>query len=189
MARSYLTTKEEMWLYDNYSSKSNQELAEILTGMVEKDNAQRIARLEDIMKLVTQKSVLRAIQSELKWRKAFNGFSATYIKHVSMRLKCSRKSFEHVSSSNRDKAKSTNIKRWMKLARVIENPAEWLLNFRKNETRVCLLQSDNDLKKLRNAIFYYNRNTSNASGFYFSSNLISEANLLRVVSVPNLCRR
>lgn len=189
MARSYLTTKEEQWLYNNYSSKSNQELAEILTGMVEKNNEQRIARLEEIMKDVTQMPVIRSIQSELKWRRAFKGFSASYIKHVGMRIKCRGKSFEHVSSSNREKAKATNIKRWLKIAHVIDNPTEWLLNFRKNETRICLLQNEGDLRKLRNAIFYFNRNISNSSGYFFSSNHISEANLLRVVSIPNNCRR
>ena len=44
MARSYLTTKHEMWLCDNFASKSNQELAVQLTEMVEKDKEKHISR-------------------------------------------------------------------------------------------------------------------------------------------------
>ena len=189
MARCYLNRKQEMWLYDNFSSKSNQELADILTDMVRKENEIQISRLETILKNVTQKSVIKAIESELEWRKAFNGLSASYIKHAGMRLKCSKKSFEYVSSANREKAKATNIKRWLKIARSIENPPEWLMSFKKGETRICLLHNESDLRKIRNAIFYFNRNNSNTSGYFFSSNHIPEANLLRVVSVPNFYRR
>ena len=63
MARCYLNRKQEMWLYDNFSSKSNQELADILTDMVRKENEIQISRLEAILKNVTQKSVIKAIES------------------------------------------------------------------------------------------------------------------------------
>ena len=52
-----------MWLYDNFSSKSNQELADILTDMVRKENEIQISRLEAILKNVTHKSVIKAIES------------------------------------------------------------------------------------------------------------------------------
>ena len=104
--------------------------------------------LEAILKNVTQKSIIKAIESELEWRKTFTGLSASYIKHAGMRLKCSKKSFEYVSSSNREKAKATNIKRWLKIAQSPENPPEWLMNFKKGETRICLLHNESDLRKM-----------------------------------------
>ena len=63
MARCYLNRKQEMWLYDNFSSKSNQELADILTDMVRKENEIQISRLETILKNVTQKSVIKAMKA------------------------------------------------------------------------------------------------------------------------------
>ena len=184
MARSYLTTKHEMWLCDNFASKSNQELAVLLTEMVEKDNEKNIVRLEGLLKDVTEKNVIRSIEKELKWRRSFKGYSATYIKHAGMRMKCSKKSFEYLSTSNREKAHATNIKRWLKAARVVDNPYEWLTSFKCGEKRICLIHDSDELKKFRNAIFYFNRNNSDDFGFFFSSNFISEVNLLRVISTP-----
>jgi len=189
MARSYLTTKLEMWLCDNFASKSNQELAVLLTEMVEKENEKHIRRLESVLKNVTEKNVIRSIEKELKWRKRFKGFSASYIKHAGIRMKCCKKSFEYLSSTNREKAHATNIKRWLKAARVVENPNEWLTSFQLNEKRTCLIHDSDELKKFRNAIFYFNRNNSEEFGFFFSSNYISEANLLRVVATPLIYKK
>ena len=184
MARSYLTTKHEMWLCDNFASKSNQELAVLLTEMVQKDNEKHISRLENILKDVTEKSVIRSIEQELKWRKRFKGYSASYIKYAGMRIKCSKKSLDYLSSTNREKAHATNIKRWLKAARVVDNPSEWLSTFKCNEKRICMIHDSDELKKFRNAIFYFNRNNSKDYGYFFSSSYISEVNLLRVSSAP-----
>ena len=189
MARSYLTTKHEMWLCDNFASKSNQDLAVQLTEMVEKDNEKHISRLESVLKNVTEKNVIRSIEKELKWRKRFKGFSASYIKHAGIRMKCCKKSFEYLSSTNREKAHATNIKRWLKAARVVENPAEWLTSFQNNETRICLIHDSDELRKLRNAIFYFNRYNSAKYGYYFSSYYVSEVKILRVVSMPAVYKK
>ena len=166
MARSYLTTKHEMWLCDNFASKSNQELAVLLTEMVEKENEKHIRRLESVQKNVTEKNVIRSIEKELKWRKRFKG------------------SLDYLSSTNREKAHATNIKRWLKAARVVDNPSEWLSTFKCNEKRICMIHDSDELKKFRNAIFYFNRNNSKDYGYFFSSSYISEVNLLRVSSAP-----
>lgn len=179
-----MTAKHERWLYENFRTKTNQELADILTDVVGKDNEAQIRKLEAIIKDVTQKSIIKSIQSELRWRKTFKGLSASYIKHAGLRLKCGRKSYELVSLKNREKAKATNIKRWSKIAIVVDDPATWLSSFRRKEVRICQLHDKDELKKFRNAIFYFNRNNSSESGFFFLSNHISEANLLRVSSNP-----
>ena len=59
MARSFLTTRHERWLFENFKIKTNQELADILTEMVAKDNEDKICKLEAIIKDVTQKSIKR----------------------------------------------------------------------------------------------------------------------------------
>ena len=101
-----------------------------------------------------------------------------------MRMKCCKKSFEYLSTSNREKAHATNIKKWLKAARVVDSPTEWLTSFKIGEKRTCLIHDSDELKKFRNAIFYFNRNNSDEFGFFFSSNYISKVNLLRVISMP-----
>lgn len=104
-------------------------------------------------------------------------------------MKCCKKSFEYLSSTNREKAHATNIKRWLKAARVVENPAEWLTSFQKDETRICLIHDSDELRKLRNAIFYFNRYNSAKYGYYFSSYYVSEVKILRVVSTPAVYKK
>ena len=189
MAKSFLNQEHERWLFYNFSTKTNEELALMLSKMVEKDNARQIARLNEILKDVTQRSVQKAIKSELAWRSSFEGFSPAYIKQAGRRLRCGRKTYEHLSSNNREKARRTNIKRWMKLAQDVKHPLEWMHTFRRKEVRISRVSTDGELKRMRNAINYFNRVDSEMMGYTISSEHISEANLLRVIALPIRDRR
>ena len=189
MAKSFLTDEHERWLFYNFSTKTNEELAVTLTRMVAKDNARKMARLNEILKDVTQRSIQRAIKNELAWRSAFKGISTTYIKQAGRRLRCGRKTFEHLSKNNKEKARSTNIKRWLKLAQDVNSPLEWMHTFRRKEIRIARVSTDGDLKRMRNAINYFNRIDSEMMGYTISAEHISEANLLRVIALPIRDRR
>ena len=184
MARSFLSRSDELWLFNNFCSKSNEDLALQLNEKVSKENKEQINRLEQILKDVSQKSVIRSIQSEIELRKTCKGITTNFIKHTARRLKLGKKSFEYLSRVSREKAVATNIKRWHKQARVVENPNDWLITFRKKETRICLVENKDAVKKIRNAIFYFNRNESNNYGFFFTSEIIPNEKLLRVVALP-----
>ena len=184
MARSFLNRSDELWLFNNFSSKSNEDLALQLNEKVSKENEEQIIRLTEILKDVSQKSVIRAIQSEIEWRKSFRGITTNFIKHTARRLKLGKKSFDYLSKVSREKAVATNIKRWHKQARVVESPSDWLHTFRKKEARICLVESNDSVKKIRNAIFYFNRTESNNYGFFFTSEIVPKENLLRVVALP-----
>ena len=69
-----------MWLFNNFCSKSNEDLALQLNEKVSKENKEQINRLEEILKDVSQKSVIRSIQSEIEWRKSFKGITTNFIK-------------------------------------------------------------------------------------------------------------
>ena len=184
MARSFLSRSDELWLFNNFSSKSNEDLALQLNKIVSKENEEQIKRLTEILKDVSQKSVIRSIQNEIEWRKSFRGITTNFIKHTAKRLKIGKKSFEYLSRVSREKAVATNIKRWHKQARVVDSPNDWLHTFRKNETRICLIENNDSLKKIRNAIFYFNRTESNNYGFFVTSEIIQKEKLLRVVAHP-----
>jgi hypothetical protein len=184
MARSFLSRSDELWLFNNFRSKSNEDLALQLNEKVSKENEEQIKRLTEILKDVSQKSVIRSIQSEIEWRKSFRGITTNFIKHTARRLKLGKKSFDYLSRVSREKAVATNIKRWHKQARVIDSPTDWLHTFRKNETRICLVVNNDSVKKIRNAIFYFNRTDSNNYGFFITSEIIPKENLLRVVAHP-----
>ena len=78
MARSFLSRSDELWLFNNFCSKSNEDLALQLNEKVSKENEEQIKRLTEILKDVSQKSVIRSIQSEIEWRKSPNGMTALY---------------------------------------------------------------------------------------------------------------
>ena len=184
MARSFLSRSDELWLFNNFSSQSNEDLALQLNEKVSKENEEQIKRLEEILKDVSQKSVIRSLQNEIAWRKSFKGINTNFIKHTARRLKLGKKSFEYLSRVSREKAVATNIKRWQKQARVVESPYDWLITFRKKETRICLVENKDAVKKIRNSIFYFNRNESKNYGFFFTSEIVPNEKLLRVVAFP-----
>ena len=59
MARSFLSRSDELWLFDNFSTTSNEDLALQLNERVSKENKEQIERLTSILKDVTQKSVCK----------------------------------------------------------------------------------------------------------------------------------
>lgn len=184
MARSFLTRSNEMWLFNNFPTASNEELAAQLNEKVYTQNEEQIKRLTAILKDVTQKSVIRSIESEIEWRRSFKGITPDYVKHAARRLKCGKKSFDYLSRVSREKAKATNIKRWQKQAKVVEAPSEWLHSFRKNEVRICSIDNADMLKKMKNAIFYFNQSDSDNCGYFISYERIPGENIMRVVARP-----
>lgn len=187
MARSFLSRSDELWLFDNFSTTSNEDLALQLNERVSKENKEQIERLTSILKDVTQKSVIRSIQSEIEWRKSFSGITTDFIKHAARRLKCGKKAFSYLSKVSRAKANATNIKRWQKIAQKVENPSEWIHTFRKKETRICIVESAETKKKMKNAVFYFNRIESAKCGYFISYESITGENLLRVTANPINC--
>jgi len=189
MARNYLSKEQEKWLFENFSTMSNEELAAIVSERMEKENKKKIEELTEVLKMVPQKRIRKSIAAEIEWRKSFKGVSASYIKYVGRRLKCTRKSNDYLSTSHKERARSTNIKKWMKTARIIKDPALWLSTFRASEVRVCRVQSHAEMRRMRNAIFYFNRLETKRYGFFFASEHIKEAGLLRVFALTDRERR
>ena len=183
MARSFLTKEHEIWLYDNYRNTSNEELASVLTKKVSKENDKQIELLSKVLENVTQKSIRRRIERELKWRRSFKGLTATYVKHAALRLKCPQKSFTLISKMSKERARKTNIIRWRKKAAIVKHPYEWLKTFFIGETRICLVQSKQEIIRVRNAVNNFNRIDSESYGFNFSTEHVKDTDLLRVHSV------
>ena len=183
MARSFLTKEHEMWLYENYRNISNEELASILTKKVSKENDKQIELLTKVLENVTQKTIRKKVENELKWRKSFKDLSATYIKHAAMRIKCPQKSFNLISKMGKERARATNIIRWKKKASIITHPYEWLKSFFIGETRICLVPSKQELIRIRNAVNTFNRIDSDLYGFSFSTEHVKNTDLLRVHAI------
>ena len=77
----------------------------------------------------------------------------------------------------------------MKLAQDVNHPLEWMHTFRRKEVRISRVSTDGELKRMRNAINYFNRVDSEMMGYTISSEYIGEANLLRVIALPIRDRR
>ena len=172
------------WLQENYSTMNNIDLVDQLNDMVRQANEIRIEQLQSILNDVTQSTVKKSIMKEIAWRKTFKGINVAYVKNVARRLKC-KKNKTLLASSGVARARITNIKRWLKKAKWIEQPYAWLQTFRANETRTCIVNSTSDINAIRNATKAYNKNDSCISGFHFSTEVIKEADIMRVKAVPN----
>lgn len=185
MKKGFLTGEMLDWLYKNYSTMTNESIALELSEMIKKDNEKEIPRLNTLLDSVTMPSIRRSIDNEIKRRQKFSRISIATVKRAASDIHCPRKSFTHVSEVNRKKARKTNIKRWQDKAQVVENVAQWLRSFRIREIRVCHINSDKELKSIRNAMIYFNQSASESFGYHLSSEYFKEAHLLRIVANPN----
>ena len=188
MPRSYLNDNHKNWLRANYHCYENSELADKLTDMVRENNEKEISRLEKMMDNVTDRRVRHSMSNEIIWRRKFKGVTIDFVKHVAMRLRCPAKSAELIASSNRRKARNTNIKRWQNMAVHVDNPAEWLREFRVSEQRICFISNKDELKKIRNTITYFNRSEGYERGIRFSAEYIREAGVMRIIAFSNKIR-
>ena len=185
MKKGFLTDEMLDWLYNNYPTMTNDHLADELSEMIRKENEKEIPRLNVLLESVTMPSVRRSIENEIERRRKFKQISVATVKRAAASIRCPHKSFVHVASVNRNKARKTNLKRWQEKAQVVEDTAQWFRTFRCREIRICQIQSDKELKSFRNALLYFNHSASETYGYRLSSEYHKEVRLLRVVAVPN----
>ena len=184
MKKEFLTDEMLSWLYANYPTMTNEHLAIELSEMIKKENEKEVPRLIVLLDSVTMPSVRRSIKNEIERRKNFKQISIATDKRKAASIQCPRKSFVHVAAVNRKKARTTNLKRWKNKAQIVEDAAKWLRSFRCREVRICHIESDKELKSMRNALLYFNHSASGTYGYHLSSEYYKEAQLLRVVALP-----
>lgn len=185
MKKGFLTDEMLDWLYNNYPTMTNEHLAEELSEMIRKENEKEIPRLNILLESVTMPSVRRSIENEIERRRSFTQISVATVKRAAAAIKCPHKSFVHVASMNRRKAQKTNLKKWQEKAQVVDDASLWFRTFRCREIRICVVNSDKELKSLRNALLYFNHSASESYGYHLSSEYHKEARLLRIVAIPN----
>ena len=179
MARRKLTTEQENWLYLHYTVMTNKELALYLTKWVENDNKKQLERLNRLLKEDFSEGARKVIVKKIEALEKFNGISVPLIKRYARELHCRPKSREHIVSCNQEKAKSTNIKKWMKKAEKVDNIMEWLRTFEEKDMRYCFVQEE-QVRSFQVSINKFNRNEGYDKGFYLASMYMPDANLLRV---------
>lgn len=184
MAKTFITSDYDSWLYDNYPNKSNKDLAVQLTSMIGKENREQLERLYRMRPLITQTTLRQTLDRQIAWRERFTKVTENMVKKAAMRLSGLRKSPLFLSSANRNKARTTNIRKWKSQAKSVENADKWLRSFRCREVRICRLDNPGDIRRIRNAVNNFNRLESLTRGIIFNTELIREANLLRVVATP-----
>lgn len=74
MAKTFITSDYDSWLYDNYPNKSNKELASLLTSMIGKENREQLERLYHMRPLITQKTLRQTLDRQIAWQR--QGFYA-----------------------------------------------------------------------------------------------------------------
>ena len=186
MAKKLLNAVQEKWLMDNYHSKSNKDLADELSEMVRIENKKTIDRLEKLLPDVTYMPTRKSVEHQIEKMKSFQGFTEAYVRHVATRIGCKPKSKALISEYSRQKAHDTNIKKWMKKARKVENIAAYLRTMRAREIRICIVENIAYLNTFRNAISRFNQGEGFESSIEIFNEYISEANLLRLEARVNL---
>ena len=180
MASKKLTSEQENWLFLNFPNKTNRELAESLTTMIMKENEKKLARLKRLLEEDFSDGARKVITRKIKAIEKFAGVSESLVKRYARNLHCPRKTREHLVMCNQEKAKATNIKRWLKKAEKVERIMEWLRTFDEKDVRYCFIDGEGQLKSFRVSINKFNRYEGYDRGIYLTSQYIAEVGLLRV---------
>lgn len=183
MANRKLTPQQENWLYLHFSDKTNRELAEELTEMIRKDNQKQLARLNHLLEEDFSESAKKIILRKIKALEKFKGISVSLVKRYARNLHCPRKSRMHLLMCNQEKAKATNIKRWLKKAEKVEHVMEWLRTFDLKDIRYCYVEDESKLKSFRTSINKFNRYEGYERSIFLTSQFIPEISLLRVSAI------
>lgn len=180
MAKKKLTSEQENWLFLNFPNKTNKELAEELTEMVRNENQKKLTRLNHFLMEDLDETTKKVFIRKIKAIEKFNGISESLVKRYARELHCPKKSRLHLVTCNQEKARSTNLKRWLKKAEIVDIFAEWLRTFDEKDVRFCFVSSQGQLKSYRVSINKFNRYEGYERCVYLTSNFIPEVNLLRV---------
>lgn len=180
MAKRKLTSEQENWLFLHFPDMTNRELAERLSEMIRSDNQKQLARLKCLLKEDFHDGARRLIERKIEALEKFNGVSVSLVKRYARNLHCPRKSRLHLIACNQEKAKATNIKRWLQKAEKVEHFTEWLRTFEEKDVRCCYVTGESQLKSYRASINKFNRYEGYEMGIYLTSQHIPEVGLLRV---------
>ncbi len=180
MGRKKLSPELENWLFLNYADKTNQELADDLSNMIKKENKKQLERLKHLLEEDFSEVAKHAIERKIASIEKFSGISVQTIKRYAKELHCPKKSRKHLIQCNQEKAKATNLKKWLMRAEKVEHKMEWLRTLVEKDVRYCFVENDGDLKSFRVSINRFNRYEGYDRGVYLTSEHIPEASLLRV---------
>ena len=180
MASRKLTPEQENWLFMHFPNMTNKELAEKLTEMVRKENQKQLARLQQLLQEDFGITTNKVIRKKIDAIKKFESVSESLVKRYAREMHCPRKSREHIFICNQEKARNTNIKRWLDKAEKIEHIMEWLRTFDVRDVRYCIIDSEANLTSFRVLIHRFNRYEGYDRSVFITSHYIPEAKLLRV---------
>lgn len=180
MARKKLTSEQENWLFMHFPDMTNKELAKELSTMIDKENQKQLARLNRLLEEDFSDGARKVIMRKIAAIEKFKGVSESLIKRYARNLHCPRKSRTHLVICNQEKAKATNLKRWIKKAEKVEHIMDWLRTFEEKDIRYCVIDGDGQLKSFRVSINKFNRYEGYERSVFLTSQFIPEVSLLRV---------
>ena len=180
MASKKLNSELENWLFLHFPEKTNRELADALTDMIRKENEKQLARLRKLLEEDFTEAARKVITRKIEAIEKFTGVSESLVKRYARELHCPPKSRRHLVLCNQEKAKATNLKRWLKKAEKVEHIMDWLRTFDDRDVRFCFVDNEGQLKSFRVSINRFNRYEGYNRGVFLTSQFIPEVNLLRV---------
>jgi len=189
MSKRKLKPDDENWLFLNFPNKSNRELANELSERMRVENMKMKQRLVKLMDEDFSEEAKKIITRKLEAIDKFSGVSESLIKRYAREMHCPRKSRVHLLESNQKKARTTNLKRWLKKAEKVEHIMEWLRTFDEKDIRYCIIDSPQQLKSFQVSINRFNRQEGYGKGIYLISEHLPDAGLLRVKGSINRSRQ
>ncbi len=187
MAAKKLSKEQQNWLFMHFPEMTNRELAQRLSEMQDKENKKRLEHLKALLKDDFQYAARKVIQKEMDSIMKFKGISESLVKRYARDMHCPPKSRTHIVACSQERAKITNLKRWVKKAEKVDNIMDWLRNIEEKDVKFCLIENNGKLNSMRVSINKFNQFEGYSKSVYLTSQFIPEISVLRVNGLLYRC--
>ena len=181
MPKKIITASHELWLKENFETKSNEELAKELSMRIKKEYLAELKRLYKLLPEIKDKAMQKATMERIVRLQSFKSISKAYIATWARNHGCGLKRREVIASLNKDKALQSKIVRWSRMAIDLSGkPKDFIYLLRARDVKVINITSAKLLEQIVNAITDYNKYESRKTGLRIRYTDIPDAKLLRV---------
>ncbi len=184
MPKKILNTSLENWLFRNFSTHTNKELAyelnEKLRVLYEKEEMEILEALEKISTPESRQPLVERLDTIRR----FKGIDETYVRHVAKRIGCPPKEAVHISKSNRQKALTKKQNLWKSLAVRVKTPMRWFREFRVRERKYVKVSGQSEIAALRSAICTWNRLEGEDLNIQLKADVDRDIMVVKVQSKP-----
>ncbi|MBP5346045.1 MAG: hypothetical protein J6Y99_07510 [Bacteroidales bacterium] len=184
MRPKLLTKNLENWLYLNYSTMPNEQIAQELSEKIRAQNKETVAELRRVLPFLSSIHARRDALKRIERLEEFTSLSVDFVKKNAKRLKCPKKSRAYISDINRKRITQKILRDWESKAEYAPQPFAWFRTFQLNNIYYAKFDTVQQLMSFKSSLCNFNRSEGPERGMYLMSDYYKENLIARIDVCP-----